>query len=129
MRNLNLLLLVCCASVASNVQAQSIDNGPANRGFGNLALYDGQDQGFFDPEPLAYRSAPPRTYLSTSPQRFVPISDGHDFHNSRLPIATDEKPRVLIRSYHPDLGVSIDTEVTDPACLSSCRNPEAARNR
>lgn len=133
MRNRNLLLFVCCATVASSVQSQSTDNGPANpmlaRDLGNEALYYGQDQGFFQPEPLVYRSSPPRPYLSTSPQRFVPIPDRHDFHNARLPTATDEKPRVLIRSYNPELGVSVDTEVIDPACLMSCRHPEAAIDR
>ncbi len=79
-----------------------------------LGDYYGQTQDPYDTsEPMAYSSPPPTPYTSTSPQEFDVISDEHDFSDSRLPAVGDTRPRVLIRTYDPQVGVFVDTEVTD----------------
>jgi hypothetical protein len=113
MRNLNrmLLILASCTIVAAGVQSQTTTSSAADYG---------QDQDFANPEPLPFRSTPPQSYRSTSPQSFLLITDRHVFHNSQLPIVIDATPRVFIRTYNPDVGSYVDTEVHDPRCLMSC---------
>lgn len=118
MRKLNRMLpiLACCTAVAAVVQS------------GTASDY-GQDPSYANPEPLPFRSTPPPPYQSTSPQRFILIPDRHVFHNSLLPIAIDTTPRVFIRTYDPDVGSYVDTEIPDSTCVMSCRGPQAQSGR
>jgi hypothetical protein len=96
--------IACCLS--GPVGAQSYTAGQN---------YYGQTQdSYSSSEPMAYSSPPPRVYVSPSPQDFVVVPDQHNFYDSRLPAVGDTRPRVLIRTYNPDIGVYTDTEIRDP---------------
>ncbi|UVJ41882.1 hypothetical protein NVV94_14310 [Pseudomonas sp. LS1212] len=104
MRSLGWMVLGIASGMPGLAGAQSWDNIIGQD-------YYGQPLSAFSQEPLSYRSPPPKAYVSTSPQTFLVVPEPHDFHDSRLPAVGDVRPRVLIRTFDPELRVYVDTEV------------------
>ncbi|RON53968.1 hypothetical protein [Pseudomonas frederiksbergensis] len=83
-------------------------------------IYYGPDQPFAHPAPPTLSTVPPRAYIPTAPQDFIPIASEHVFYDSRLPTVADASVRVFIRSYDPERGIYVNDEVLDPTCLLAC---------
>ncbi|PKH13039.1 hypothetical protein BI292_21670 [Pseudomonas sp. 43NM1] len=87
-------------------------------------LYYGADQPFANPAPFTLNAVPPRAYISTAPQDFIPVASDHVFYDSRLPTVADSTVRVFIRSYDAQRGIYVNDEVLDPTCLLACLAPQ-----
>lgn len=106
-----LLLLFCTPVTADDSMGpDNTANADANQG-----------PFFIDAQTPTLYSTPAIPYADTSPQNFVLIAGPHVFHDSQLPTVGDGKVRVYRRSYNPQLGVYVDQEVRDPACVMTCR--------
>lgn len=112
------LLLIFCLTATTGVHAD--DNMTPPSGYSSEFNYYGDNQPFAHPVPPTLSTVPPRSYIPTAPQNFIPISSEHVFSDSRLPTVADATVRVFIRSYDPELGVYVNEEVVDPTCLLAC---------
>lgn len=112
------LLFALCLTATAAVHA---DDSPMQTDRSSSEFnYYGADQPFAHPSPPSLSTVPPGSYISTSPQDFIPIASQHDFSDSRLPTVADATVRVFIRSYDEERGVYVNEEVVDPTCLLAC---------
>ncbi|NBA96687.1 hypothetical protein [Pseudomonas sp. R5(2019)] len=108
-----MLVSVSCLSDSCGVSAQSAFDAMDGWYNSNTVVYYGQSRSLYG-GPQSLRSPPLQPYISSAPATFIPVANAHEFADSRLPVVVDKRPRVLIRTYDPSLGVYIDTEVRDP---------------
>ncbi|MHC8309649.1 hypothetical protein ACYZUC_08510 [Pseudomonas sp. GT1P32] len=119
MKHTNLtLLLIFCLTATTGVHADDDLTPPS--GYSSEFNYYGENQPFAHPVPPTLSTVPPRSYIPTAPQDFIPISSEHVFSDSRLPTVADATVRVFIRSYDVERGVYVNEEVVDPTCLLAC---------
>ena len=119
--NPTLLLAVCLAFVAG---AQADEPLTPTTEYSSDFQYYGADQPFAHPVPPSLSSVPPRSYIPTAPQAFIPVASEHVFSDSRLPTVADATVRVFIRFYDAERGVYVNEEIIDPTCLLACQRPQ-----
>ncbi|MGE8186461.1 hypothetical protein [Pseudomonas sp. NPDC086278] len=112
------LLFALCLTATTGVCAD--DTLTPTTDYSSEFNYYGADQPFAHPVPPSISTVPPGSYISTSPQNFIPIASQHDFTDSRLPTVADASVRVFIRSYDAVHGVYVNEEVLDPSCVLEC---------
>lgn len=117
MKKIMLTFTVCLLAFNS---AQADDSPMQTQTYNSEFNYYGADQPFAHPSPPSISTVPPGSYISRSPQDFIPIASQHEFSDSRLPTIADASVRVFIRSYDPERGVYVNEEVSDPTCLLAC---------
>ncbi|WP_249673980.1 hypothetical protein [Pseudomonas abieticivorans] len=98
MYRLRSLGTVLCCGLALAAQAQTL---PA----------DGQAPALLFAEPPALQSVPASPYVGTQPDDFVVVPQQHEFSDSQPPTVVDTQPRLFRRTYDPQRGVYVDTEV------------------
>ncbi|RON56294.1 hypothetical protein [Pseudomonas frederiksbergensis] len=114
-------LSLCFIALLYAASAVHADESPMQTESSSSALiYYGPDQPFARPAPPTFSSVPPRTYIPSAPQDFIPIASEHVFYDSQLPTVADANVRVFIRSYDPERGIYVNDEVLDPSCLLAC---------
>ena len=119
MQNTKLMMSLAVCLLGAN-GAQADDSPMQTQTYNSEFIYYGADQPFAHPSPPSISTVPPGSYISTSPQDFIPIASQHEFTDSRLPTIADASVRVFIRSYDPQRGVYVNEEVLDPTCLLAC---------
>lgn len=108
-------------AVLTAASAAFADDSPLQTSLSSSEMiYYGPDQPFAHPAPPTLNTVPPRAYIPTAPQDFIPIASEHVFYDSRLPTVADANVRVFIRSYDPERGIYVNDEVLDPSCLLAC---------
>ena len=112
------LLFTLCLTAASGLQAA--EELTPTTDYSSEFNYYGDNQPFAHPVPPSMSTVPPRSYIPTAPQDFIPIASQHEFYDSRLPTVADATVRVFIRSYDSERGVYVNEEVLDPTCLLEC---------
>ncbi|MGE8182269.1 MULTISPECIES: hypothetical protein [Pseudomonas] len=114
------LTLLFALSLTALTGAQADDILTPTTDYSSEFNYYGADQPFAHPVPPSLSTVPPRSYIPTAPQDFIPIASQHEFHDSILPTVADASVRVFIRSYDPVRGVYVNQEVLDPTCVLEC---------
>jgi hypothetical protein len=114
------LTLLFALSLTALTGAQADDTLTPTTDYSSEFNYYGADQPFAHPVPPSLSTVPPRSYIPTAPQDFIPIASQHEFHDSILPTVADASVRVFIRSYDPVRGVYVNQEVLDPTCVLEC---------
>ncbi|MGF6125030.1 hypothetical protein QF019_000219 [Pseudomonas frederiksbergensis] len=114
-------LTLCFIALLTAASAVHADDSPMQtESSSSTLIYYGPNQPFARPAPPTLSSVPPRTYIPSAPQDFIPIASEHVFYDSQLPTVADANVRVFIRSYDPERGIYVNDEVLDPSCLLAC---------
>ena len=119
------LTLLLALSLTVTTGAHAADLTPTTD-YSSEFNYYGADQPFAHPGPPSLSTVPPRSYIPTAPQDFIPIASQHVFYDSQLPTVADATVRVFIRSYDPERGIYVNDEVLDPTCLLACLSRQGA---
>ncbi|MDQ3203686.1 MAG: hypothetical protein M3Q94_16235 [Pseudomonadota bacterium] len=114
------LTLLLAFALSATTTAHAGESPPLTTDYSSDIIYYGDKQPFAHPAPPSLSTVPPRTYIPTAPQDFIPIASEHVFTDSRLPTVADTSVRVFIRSYDVERGVYVNEEVVDPTCLLAC---------
>ena len=118
--DLTLLFALSLTAITAITGAQADDALTPTTDYSSDFNYYGADQPFAHPVPPSLSTVPPGSYIPTSPQDFIPVSNQHEFYDSRLPTVADATVRVFIRTYDQQRGVYVNEEVLDPTCLLAC---------
>ena len=122
------LTLLLAFAMSATTTAYADESLTPTTDYSSDIIYYGDNQPFAHPAPPSLSTVPPRTYIPTAPQDFIPIASEHVFTDSRLPTVADTSVRVFIRSYDVERGVYVNEEVVDPTCLLACLSRQGPVN-